>query len=97
MPLDAIPDDAFKIILRALYVVLRVLYFVGWELCYGIVGWGTGWVILRVVTFGFYPKVGLTQKHDIPLRTEIIVCLTGLFSVAIALHFLSQMLLAQNT
>ena len=49
------PTDWFDTPKSILLAVLRVLWWLAWDVCVQTVGWSIGWCVLRVLTLGRYP------------------------------------------
>lgn len=68
-----IPDPVDSVVLP----VLRFLVWVVWELVLEVVLWSVGWLALRTVTFGRYPREGLLELREAGRTTEAVVAVTG--------------------
>lgn len=69
--------------------VLRVLWWLAWEVCIETVAWSVGWCVLRVLTWGRYPAERLGGVDEASTGTAIVVGVTGLLALALAIWGLS--------
>ena len=69
--------------------VLRVLWWLAWEVCIQTVGWSVGWCVLRIVTLGRYPQERFGGVDDAETGTAILVEIVGLLVLALAIWWLA--------
>ncbi len=73
--------EAGRGIARLLYYLIRFLLWLVWEIGIEFISWSVGWVIVKLVTCGHYPKHGILEQDDAPLITALVIELLGLFSL----------------
>jgi|TARA_Y100000296_G_scaffold7231_1_gene8659 hypothetical protein len=89
---ELVTEGIIKAGLRIILIILRVIYFIGWELFVEYVGWAVGWCICRVITIGHYPKYKINSYEDAPLSTVLVVNGIGIFFVAGSIAILAEYL-----
>jgi hypothetical protein len=72
--------------------VLRVLWWLAWDLLLRTIGWSIGWAIWRAVTFGRYPDADISELDDMAFWPGLMIELTGLIALAVGLFWLSHSL-----
>lgn len=65
--------------------VLRLLWWLAWDVCIESVAWSVGWCVLRVVTLGRYPQERLGGVDGADTGTAVLVEIAGLVSLALAI------------
>lgn len=70
--------------------LLRSLWWLGWEFCVRTVGWSIGWLALRTITAGQFPKEGIKQLDDVPWLRGVLTEILGLGLLATTIYVLSQ-------
>lgn len=76
------PTDWFDTPKSILLAVLRVLWWLAWDVCVQTVGWSIGRCVLRVLTLGRYPEERLGGVDEASSGTAIVVELVGLVVLA---------------
>ncbi len=76
--MEDIADGLMRPILKLLAAVLRVMWFLISEILGEILLWGVGWCFWRAISFGRYPKQGISEADQASVATEVIVQITGL-------------------
>lgn len=74
----------------AVIKVLRALWWLGWDFCVRTVGWSIGWILLRTITLGRFPREGINQLDHAHWFLELVVELIGLALLALGIFALSQ-------
>jgi hypothetical protein len=69
--------------------VLRVLWWLAWEVCIQTVGWSVGWCVLRIVTLGRFPQERFGGVDDAEKGTAILVEIVGLVVLALGIWWLA--------
>ena len=76
------PTDWFDTPKSILLAVLRVLWWLAWDVCVQTVGWSIGWCVLRVLTLGRYPEERLGGVDcSTPAVRALVFCLCDAASV----------------
>ena len=76
------PTDWFDTPKSIVLGVLRVLWWLAWDLCVQTVGWSIGWCVLRVLTLGRYPEERLGGVDEAVPHTAFVVEVVGLAVLA---------------
>ena len=76
--IDDLDDGVFRGLLRLILWLLRVLWWLAWEVGVEGIGWSIGWVVCRMLTLGHYPRVGIGQQDALPWPEALLVEITGL-------------------
>ncbi|MCP5207934.1 MAG: hypothetical protein H7A01_12060 [Hahellaceae bacterium] len=79
--MEEIAEGLIKLILRSLGFLVRALIFLIYELWFEIIAWYVGWPICRIITFGYYPKVRITEHELASLWCNIVVSIIGFSSL----------------
>ena len=69
----------------AVVKVLRALWWLGWDFCVRTGGWSIGWVLLRAITLGRFPKEGIHQVDNAPWFLGLLVEVLGLLLLALSI------------
>ena len=69
--------------------VLRVLWWLAWEVCIQTVGWSVGWCVLRIVTLGRFPQERFGGVDEAETGTAILVEIVGLLVLAVGIWWLA--------
>lgn len=72
-------------LLRPLYLFLRFLLWLGWDMLLLGVGWAIGWPLCRLLSLGRMPSVGFRQAHDASLTEQVFVGALGFAALAATL------------
>lgn len=90
--LEDIPKFILQPILKGLLAVLRLLWFLSWELWVDWILWSIGWAVLKLVTFGRYPSYAAFEyEKNVPFWTHFFVCAVGSATLASAIYTVSQL------
>lgn len=89
---EFVTEGILKAGFRIILIILRVIYFISWELFVEYVGWVVGWCICRVMTIGHYPKYKINSNEDEPLLTVLVVNGIGIFVIAGSIALLATYL-----
>lgn len=87
-------DFSFRGLLRLLQGFIRIVIFLAWDCCLDFITWYVGWPVLRILTLGQYPKVGIKEEEQAPLGETIFVHIVGavvLLSLAGIIAWLLQL------
>lgn len=74
----------------ALVKLLRALWWLGWDFCVRTVGWSIGWMFLRIVTFGRFPREEIKQLDNAPWLLGMLVEILGLALLAMGIFAVSN-------
>lgn len=69
--------------------VLRVLWWLAWDVCIETVAWSVGWCVLRLVTLGRYPQERFGGVDDARTGTAALVEIVGLVVLALGIWLLA--------
>lgn len=69
--------------------VLRVLWWLAWDVCIETVAWSVGWCTLRIVTLGRYPRERFGGVDDAGTGTALLVGIIGLVVLALGIWWLA--------
>ncbi|HEX5276660.1 MAG TPA: hypothetical protein VFW42_03210 [Fluviicoccus sp.] len=53
------PSDLLDLPRNVIVGILRVLWWLAWDFWVKTIGWSIGWLVLRVVTLGRFPREAL--------------------------------------
>lgn len=70
---------------RPLYLILRFLLWLAWDVLVLMIAWGIGWPLWRVVTLGRFPHSGLRDYEEAGTLETVLVCGLGLAILGAAL------------
>lgn len=87
---DLFDDGLLKGLIRVFVGLLRFLHFLGWHCLIDGIGWRIGWGFYRLITFGGWPKEGLSDHEAAGFGTLLVVDLTGLGLLAGLIAWLGQ-------
>lgn len=76
--MEEVVEGAFKVVLRLFSLIVRVLVWLVWEMCYEIIAWYVGWPVIRFLTFGQYPKEKINEHEQASNLTVFVVGTIGL-------------------
>ncbi|WP_341502732.1 hypothetical protein [Gallaecimonas sp. GXIMD4217] len=65
-------------LLKALYYLARVLVWLLWELLCETLCWYLGWPVVKVLTLGLCPSVGIHEQDRAGVGDNLVVMATGL-------------------
>lgn len=71
-------DDLIKPVARLAYFAARALWWLGAELLVETIGWSIGWCVMRALTLGHYPDIGIDDMEEAAWWARILVQLIGL-------------------
>lgn len=84
------PSGIFDFPKRIFIGIARVLWWLAWDFCVENIAWSTGWVALRLITFGRYPQAPLFGG-DRPTESQVFfVHILGLVVLAIIILVLCR-------
>ncbi|MGM9491938.1 hypothetical protein [Ideonella sp. YS5] len=69
--------------------ILRVLWWLAWDLCFETVGWAIGWPICRLASLGRFPRERYLEPGSAEGSTAFFVELIGLLALAALIAYLS--------
>ena len=75
--MEEVVEGIFKVFLRLASLVVRVLVWLIWEMCYEIIAWYVGWPIVRLLTFGQFPKESINEHEEASNVTVFIIGTIG--------------------
>lgn len=70
--------DFIDLAARPVLLVARFLLWLVWDLLFYSVAWSIGWPVLRVLTLGRFPHVGIREYDASGVGEAFIVCGTGI-------------------
>ena len=70
--------------------LLRALWWLGWDFCIRTVGWSIGWVFLRAITLGRFPKEEIDHLDNAPWFLGLLVEILGLVLLAASIFAVSN-------
>lgn len=88
--MEEVVEGIFKLIARIILPVVKLIVWIVWELMCETILWYIGWVVLRLVTFGYYPKEGLSEEDKALPHTLIFTMLVGLITPICFLYMISD-------
>jgi hypothetical protein len=68
---------------RPLFLIARFLLWLAWDFMFLTVAWSIGWPLLRVLSLGRFPHVGIGEFDESGAGEAFVVCGTG-FAVLVA-------------
>jgi len=74
---------------RVVLVILRALYWLGWDFFFHVIGWYVGWLFLRALSFGHFPAAQIGEFDESPLWVQLMVALVGFAVLGCAIFLLS--------
>lgn len=81
--------DWFELSRGFLVGVLRLLWWLAWELMVETIGWTIGWFFWRMVSLGRFPAEGLGEQEAAPWTTHLALQVTGLALLGLAIGALT--------
>lgn len=87
-----VAEGLFRPLATGALWLLRALLWLAWDLALSIVGWGIGWCVCRVLTFGRYPGVGIGEEAHCEFLPRLAVELLGLATLFGLVWWLSGVL-----
>lgn len=82
-------DDLVKPVARLVFFVARALWWLSVELLVETIGWSIGWCVMRALTLGRYPDIGIGDMEEANGWARILVQVVGLVALAGALGWLA--------
>ncbi|UXI70175.1 hypothetical protein [Tahibacter amnicola] len=79
LDLDDVPVGPLA---RGLLLIVRIVWWLAWEICLVTVGWFVGWPICRALTLGRLPGAHITECDDVACWLQVAVALVGLGTLA---------------
>ncbi len=76
--MDEIVEGIFHLIFKVFVGFLKILRYFAFELMFEGLGWAIGWLVLRLITFGRYPKQRFFQSNDASILVSIGVEIVGM-------------------
>ena len=83
------PSDLLELPRSFFVGALRALWWLAWDFCVETVGWSIGWLVLRLVTFGQFPREPLGGVEQASTALSLFVEAVGLATLATSIWFLS--------
>lgn len=84
------PGDLLDTPRHLLLAILRILWWLAWDFCFEIIGWSVGWLACRLLSFGKFPKEGISQINEANSSTAFLIEILGLAVIAIGIYLLSH-------
>ncbi|MCP5283769.1 MAG: hypothetical protein H6933_02605 [Burkholderiaceae bacterium] len=85
--------DLAEVLFRPIAVgilwVLRAMLWLGWELMFSTIGWGAGWLVVRIATVGRLPNVGIREEGNYDFLPRLAVELIGLLALSALVWWLA--------
>lgn len=75
--MEEVAEGIFKAFLRLASFIVRALVWLIWEMCYEIIAWYVGWPIVRLLTFGQYPREKINEHEAASNLTMFMVGTIG--------------------
>ena len=69
--------EFLEIVARPLLLLARFLLWLAWDLLFLTIAWTIGWPIVRALSLGRFPHVGIREYDDSGTGEAIIVCGVG--------------------
>jgi len=79
--------DFLELAARPLFLIARFLLWLAWDFLCLTIAWSIGWPIVRLLSFGRFPHVGLGEYDESGTGEAFIVCSVG-FGVLVAVVWL---------
>lgn len=79
--------DPLDFAARPLFLAARFLLWLAWDFLFLTIAWSIGWPILRLLSFGRFPHVGLREYEESGTGEAFLVCGAG-FCVLVAVVWL---------
>lgn len=79
--------DFLELAARPLFLIARFLLWLAWDFLCLTIAWSIGWPIVRLLSFGRFPHVGLGEYDESGTGEAFIVCGVG-FGVLVAVVWL---------
>ena len=90
--MEDIIEDIIKGLARALLFISKILLILIWQgLCEKIL-WYIGWPVLKTLTLGGFPKLGITEIEKEGRFTQAVVVLIGLLIPFVLAFYIVQLL-----
>lgn len=70
-------DDLARPLAHAVLTVLRIVWWLTWELWLDAVTWYIGWPVCRALSFGRVPSVGIGERDEAGGFMEFVVHVVG--------------------
>ena len=83
------PSDLLELPKSFFVGVLRALWWLAWDFCVETVGWSVGWLMLRLITFGQFPREPLSGVEQASTALSLFVEAVGLATLATSIWLLS--------
>lgn len=71
-------DSLIRPLLRLIVLLVRGLWWAAHDWIFETICWGTGWLVLRIVTLGRWPTVGIAEPHKMGDADAMLIALLGL-------------------
>ena len=79
--------DLLEFAARPLFLIARLLLWIAWDFLFLTVAWSIGWPLVRALSFGRFPHVGIWEYEESGAGEAFIVCGIG-FAVLVAIIWL---------
>lgn len=81
--MDEIVEGIFHLILKLFIGFLKLLRYFAFELMFEGLGWAVGWLVLRLITLGRYPKQGFFHSNDASILVSIGIEIVGMLVLCV--------------
>lgn len=88
--MEEVASESLKPIARLFLAIVRGLIWLAWELMIQTIGWSIGWVICRVISFGYFPKEKVSELDSTPVTVAFVVEIIGLAFLCFLAYWLSK-------
>jgi len=69
--------EFLEIAARPFFLLARFLLWLAWDMLFLTIAWSIGWPLVRLLSFGRFPHVGIGEYDDSGTGEAIIVCGVG--------------------
>ncbi len=76
--IDEWAEWGFRPLLKGLYYLIRLLVWLLWEWLCEHLCWYLGWPLVRLLTLGRYPRVGIHHQDQASQAESLVVIVAGL-------------------
>lgn len=83
------PSDIFDLPKSLFVGILRAVWWLAWDFCVETIGWSIGWLVLRLITLGQFPREPLGGVDQARTSLALFVDLVGLLTLASLIWVLS--------
>ncbi|MEZ5701343.1 MAG: hypothetical protein R3E42_04280 [Burkholderiaceae bacterium] len=82
-------SDLFDLPKSLFLGALRVLWWLAYDFLVQTIGWSAGWLVLRLLTLGSWPRESITELHQARTELAFFVEMVGLITIASLICLLS--------